>query len=444
MKILPLLLAGATLLSPAAYSSPEKQHHSLPYKLSESVRLNAESKEPFERGMVYGRELVGDKAKYRLFFFDAGNNSITPDDMLRVDATYSDTTTGRVVDNFHDRGVNGFDAADKYHTDELTPQGFFCREYPSEVNELAVEDINRRYLSVLNDVSVLIQKEGATPADLQYEKDKTELFYQMLEKEIIQGKPVVVSCYVGLWGDSNMPEHDLHWGKKHGVWRMLERAPRDTLVSRLLTYHDWKLLYSAAAETDPVRTNVYHMTIHPNTFWRSHGVSQPFDVVLSLQAYRDRSAAFNAAEAGIKSDTGGVLQLPNYGLIDLGAEADIVGYMGHNIGFDGLLRDPLPGASTTTRGVFAIGCSTSGILSSGQYSPSIDMSKNLETPHTISLAFTKSFMAPEGYTLLPLIDGISAGVSLGELRNECNHAYKEFQVIEGKQKKPGDVFIVKP
>lgn len=262
-------------------------------------------------------------------------------------------------------------------------------------------------------------------------RQKKELapFYTHLATYFTKGKPLIIATYAGLWFGGD-PEHNLHWGSYYGPFRMFERSREDKQIAGNYAFSSWKREKLQKKETDPVRTAVYSMRVQPNKFWQDIGVHAPFTVYQVFQVYSDlRQAAIDMA-LNLKASKGENILLEDK-VIDLGRDAQVIGYNGHNFYYDGPFSGlkHIQSVPEREKGVFVIGCNTKRFFRDDCVGRNI-----------YGLAFTTSFMAPEGYNLLALADGIAQGMDGRQLAQYMDNKYRYFQVLGG-QAAPGPLFV---
>ena len=299
-------------------------------------------------------------------------------------------------------------------------------------------------LAVLS-VSISIAGSAETPVpnsidnlDQWYKTKKLDEFYRQIAKSIKQGNPIVMVTYCGMWIDRRPPEANLHWGARFGPQRMLEIASKKGLkdpnvagdIGSQFRHDNWEEVHISVRPSDPIRVAVYKLSVEPNENWRDFGVTEVFEIYNVLLAYSDLKKAGVDSTLNLKKDKGLVIPLQN-GKIDLGEDAAIIGYNGHNFyydgDFDGIRR--IRGHSDGVKGVFVVGCNTK------QY-----FRDDLTGRNIYGLLFTTSFMAPEGYVLLALSDAIAQAKSGREIVRQCNSSYRFFQE-KYAEKKPGPLFV---
>lgn len=264
-----------------------------------------------------------------------------------------------------------------------------------------------------------------------------ELLYQELALQLQEGKPIVITSYIGLWYDhQNEPERNLYWGNMGGHYFLFKNSPSiQNLASRYrnnaglrriagnisravtgnLTNYKWVQVYYHKKDTDPKRIAVFKMTVEPNGFWRSKGVEKPFAIYNVMFAYSDMKKCMKDMVHHLKQDRVSAIGLSQRNL-DLGQQSCIMGYIGHNIYYGGICSiDELESVSFTSKkekGLFFLGCM------SARWCP-----EKFISPHVSNLLFCETNMAPEGYIMLGLLDGLSRGLSLDELVGLCNRVY---------------------
>lgn len=276
------------------------------------------------------------------------------------------------------------------------------------------------------------QKSLEQIAESEQWRNKKELdgLYKSLAKDIKKGKPIIFTTYLGLWVDGESPEKNLYWGKKEGHFRMFERAKKDSHIIKNFKNHNWNRIYYEENKKDPLRTVVYNIKVKPNNFWKKHKIKNNFNIQHVYLVYEDIRKAGIDMTLHLKQDKAKTIKI-NKKEINLGKESRIVGYNGHNFYYDGDFPElhQIKGIPENIKAVYSIGCNTA------HFFKDVLIDKNI-----YGLLFTTSFMAPEGYNLLGLIDGVAQGKSGKEIAENCNRTYRYFQVLGG-QKKPGNLFV---
>tara|TARA_Y100000034_G_C6884161_1_gene405705 strand:- start:751 stop:1761 length:1011 start_codon:yes stop_codon:yes gene_type:complete len=281
----------------------------------------------------------------------------------------------------------------------------------------------------------------------EWEKPRSfDGLYEEIAKDLRNGEPLIISTYAGLWGSGNEPERNLHWGSFYGPFSMFDRSKKDKHIDKNYENHEWSKIFFEENDYDPVRIAAFEMDMEPNGFWRNMGVDEKFKVYHVMQSYEDLELAGSDLNRNFRNNEGIVINLDD-GAIKTG-DARIVGYNGHNYYFDrwssiefdseGNIEYTLnfdteyPTHSDVPKdpkGVFSIGCMTKDFFRD-----------DLIDEKVYGVAFTTSLMAPEGYNLLALADGILQGLNGEELAKKMNESYRYFQVLGG-QRKPGPLFV---
>ena len=268
--------------------------------------------------------------------------------------------------------------------------------------------------------------------DDEHWRSKRELdgLYDALAQDVMDEKPIVFTTYIGLWGNGEPPEENLYWGKREGHFKMFERAKTDPHIAKSFKNHDWDRIHYEEREEDPLRIAVYNQNIEPNEFWRNKGVEKPFEMKHVCLAYDDIRKAGKELTLHLKQDEARIINVEGE-QIDLAQDSRLMGYNGHNFYYDGDFPDlhQIKGQPDRVKGVYSIGCKTA------YFFDNVFIDKNI-----FGLLFTTSFMAPEGYNLLSLTDSVAQGNSGREIAENCNEAYKYFQVLGG-QRRPGKLFV---
>ncbi|MBI4170294.1 MAG: hypothetical protein HY514_01260 [Candidatus Aenigmarchaeota archaeon] len=258
-------------------------------------------------------------------------------------------------------------------------------------------------------------------------ESKFERLYRRIAEDVHDGKPLIIITYAGLWPDGKQPENNIHWGTYHGPWRMFRQISKDARISRQYRTN-WEELSLERDVYDPVRSAVFTAKCSSER-WVKMGAPKEFDVYMVFHAFRNlRAGAVRMAEH-LKHDAA---QSISAGAKKLRLEdAQIVGYNGHNFYYDGPFYGlkHVKGSPKRQKGVFVIGCDTKPFFRD-----------DLVDTNVTGVAFTTSFMAPEGYNILAMADGLSKAAPGPELARAMNESYRHWQMSTGN-KRPGDLFV---
>jgi hypothetical protein len=268
-----------------------------------------------------------------------------------------------------------------------------------------------------------------------------DTLYPALAADVKAGKPITIATYIGLWYTYNDdPERNLYWGALYGHKTMFEVAAGRYRNGRIqahlpqdYTFVAWRRLRLVEADRDPRRIAVYEMRVAPNAEWRALGIEAPFVVRQVFVVYSDMERAVRDLASAAKRDEGVRIRLDDGGEIDVGRDARILGYSGHNVyygeacGIDDL--ETLEATTSRTKGLFFFGCQ------SYQCAPEKFLGEN-----RIGMLFTSSNMAPEGYLSLGLADAIAQGWSGERLRGHLDRIYRRWQE-RGNGTRPGALFL---
>ena len=284
-------------------------------------------------------------------------------------------------------------------------------------------------IAVLFSLSLVIFRSNAFSLEI-------DQMYSDFAAQLQEGKPIVVTSYIGLWYDNNHePEKNLYWGNlggqyflfnnSNGIGKLPDRYRAGSLknvatnisnaVVDSLKNYKWERVYLLKKDDDPMRIAIFKMTVFPNEFWRSKGVSEPFDIYNVMLAYSNMERSMADMVRHLKQNSACILEGKDLHL-DLGKQSRIMGYIGHNIYYGGTCSidnlQVLPFTSEDKKGLFFLGCQSFKWCTD-----------KFEGPQVANLLFCKTNMAPEGYIMLSLLDGISQGLSSGELVKLCNRVY---------------------
>ena len=260
-------------------------------------------------------------------------------------------------------------------------------------------------------------------------------FYDQMAEKIIAREPLIFAVYAGLWNDGKPPESNYHWGSKYGIYSMFDRAGNDPHIRQNYTHHQWTKIKFQKQANDPVRLAVFENEIQPNDFWKAKGVYSPFKIYVAFMAYTDLQDAGSDLVQNLEKSQAPIFTLDNGIKLDLGG-AVAAGYNGHNYYYDISRRMRSLGMvpkvkkmPAETKGVFVICCHSKN-----------EYRQDFVDENLYALAFTTSRMAPEGYNLLALFDGIAQGLDGGQLKDKMDKGYRLFQVMGG-QSTPGPLFV---
>lgn len=263
-------------------------------------------------------------------------------------------------------------------------------------------------------------------------------FYARLAEDLKAGRPLVVAGYCGLWfAHEDEPERNLNWGTREAHWRLFERIVRGgEPLGRRYRLTRWTRVHSTVSDADPVRVAVYRAEARPDRRWQALGVERPFPVYLALLAYTEREEAGVAAVRALRRDEGLRIALDDGGVLDLGRDAQAVGYLGHNFfydhedfGYDGLAR--IEGAPSRPKGFFAIGCHTARVPGFPE----------VVGPNVHVLLMSRSFMAVPGWPTLALVDGVARAQSSRELVDHADAAYRFYHHRYDPDERVGRPFV---
>jgi len=263
-------------------------------------------------------------------------------------------------------------------------------------------------------------------------------FYARVAEDLRAGRPLVVAAFCGLWFvHEDDPERNLNWGTREAHWRLLERATRGRApLGKRFRLTRWIRVYSASAAADPVRVAVYRAEATPDRRWRALGVERPFPVYLALLAYAEREQAGVAAVRALRLEEGPKLALEDGVTLDLGRDAQAVGYLGHNFfydypdfAYDGLAA--VRGTPPRPKGFFAIACNTGLVPGFPQ----------VVGPNVHVLLMTRSFMAVPGWPTLALVDGLSRAFASRELVDHADEAYRFYHHLYDPDERVGRPFV---
>ncbi|MFC1586683.1 hypothetical protein ACFL54_00095 [Planctomycetota bacterium] len=259
------------------------------------------------------------------------------------------------------------------------------------------------------------------------EGKKLNDLYKRIASDLQKGQALVVTVHVALCdnqyqgivpvpaslGNGDDPGNNLYWGAMYGLYGEFNRAK------------DWKrVFYRKSHNCDILETVIYRKKFEANPFWRNLQVSDSFDLYLIGKAWRGRYIA-KAGEAFTRNtftDIPEKIQLENGITLNAGGQSHVVGFIGHNY-LGEIARDKYPFNTikrnqSLEKGAFILACVS--YPSFGQH---------IINQYTHNLAMTKSFMAPESYTVRYLLDSLAAGNEHTDFHNACAKAYGKYQRI---------------
>ena len=275
---------------------------------------------------------------------------------------------------------------------------------------------------------------GCKPRSWQYGKS-LDGFYDQMANKIKTDKHLIISIYAGLWTDGRPPESNFHWGSKYGIFSMFNRSQNDPLIRQVYTNYRWRRIHLVENPNDPIRVAVFENEIEPNTFWKSKGILAPFKVYAVFLAYEDLIQAGEDLADNVGDAQAITVSLNNGFNLDL-SESIMAGYNGHNYYYDIAFRlrswgkiPKLKKIPKEEKGVFIICCHSK-----------TEYRSDFIDENVYALGFTTSRMAPEGYNLLAMFDGITQGLDGKVLKKKMDESYRYFQV-HGGNSPPGPLFV---
>ncbi len=263
-----------------------------------------------------------------------------------------------------------------------------------------------------------------------------DALYRGMAEDLKKGQPIIATSYIGLWYDHNdNPERNLYWGNMGGHYFLFKNSGSlETLPNRYrngalqqvagnirtavidnLAHYKWSRAFYRESKSDPKRVAVFKIVIEPGKFRTNHGARDAITIYNVMLAYSDMEECMKDMVLHLKQDRAREIRLQGTTL-NLGAESRIMGYIGHNIYYGGACGidslESIPYTSKMKKGLFILGCQ------------SARWCKNkFESPLVANLLLTRTNMAPEGYIMLALLDGVARGTRERDLVSICNRVY---------------------
>lgn len=289
-------------------------------------------------------------------------------------------------------------------------------------------------------VSSLVCFAGLAAAESDAEKWRKpralDPLYERIAEDLNAKKPLVIASYYGMWqARADQPDRNLNWGVYYGHKTMLLRAQSDKHIAKNYEHTDWKLVHRQKGDEDPMRLLVLHQKIEPNARWKKLGVTEPFDVYLVMEAWKNQEKAAIAMVRSLRQNKGRAIEIDDDTTIDTGA-AQVTGYFGHNFFYDyadfrwqGL--DRIKGEVERPTGVFAVGCKTARVPGVGR----------LITENAFAVLYSRTLMASEGYSTLALADGLVRALDSEAMVGLADRTYRYFQTLAKPDRRVGKPFV---
>ena len=294
--------------------------------------------------------------------------------------------------------------------------------------------LTHKLLICLPLIIMALTSTGCKTSGWQHAK-KLDGFYDRMAEKILNNEPIIISVYAGLWNDGKPPESNFHWGSRFGIYSMFDRAKNDKKISQQYLNANWRKIYFEVQHEDPVRIAVFENRIQPNKFWSEKGVDRAFSIYSVFMAYENLFDAGSELAENLGYGHASKLTLQDGTELDLG-ESIAAGYNGHNYYYEIMYRlrswgfvPKIKKRPDEVKGVFVICCHSK-----------TEYRKYFIDENIFALALTTSRMAPEGYNLLALFDGISLGLNGKDLKDKMDQSYRYFQVLGGNSP-PGPLFV---
>ncbi|MFA5114274.1 MAG: hypothetical protein WC529_08275 [Candidatus Margulisiibacteriota bacterium] len=238
-------------------------------------------------------------------------------------------------------------------------------------------------------------------------------FYQEVAADLRAGKPLVMEAHVVLWdwtftgagkgsswANGRKPETNLYWGAGYGLYTMLKKDKQ------------WELV------KDEPRQAVFRRAIKPSGQWKNLGVTEPFTayVVLDMHYANEIVGGYRAFAEDLVGSEPEPIALPDGSMIEAGGQSRVIGLIGH-LDLDGgrVVKQTVSAPPAQKKAVFMTTC-----LSAQQFADSV------VTDNVYPLLFNTQYIAPEGYTFLPLFQGVAEGRSAKEILNAARSGYQHY------------------
>jgi hypothetical protein len=217
-----------------------------------------------------------------------------------------------------------------------------------------------------------------------------------------------IECGSSRAGDPANLEHNLYWGAVFGHKRHFSRKASA-----------YRLVSTSHEQPGVLERAVFRRAASGAPFGRE----SPVDVVLVLDAVHGEQidaavdAAYRAAERGERVTF-------REGEADRTLKVDVIGFAGHNRMMDG--KEPPAALEKKDKTVMPI---PSFVLAcrSREY-----WQAPLEARGSVPLVLTRDLVAPEGYVLEALVDGLARNEARPAIRKRVVAAYAKWQRIEEK------------
>lgn len=250
--------------------------------------------------------------------------------------------------------------------------------------------------------------------------------YDDVAADLIAGRPLVVQVHVPLCdndvlrcgndrlGDGDDPGRNLYWATSGGFRGWFGRRGSGwTEVHR-----------GRGPEADVLEVRVWRRQVAPGGTLRARGVRRPFPVYVVATAWRGE--AIQSAMAAFGADlygTGAVRRVSLSGggakgtVIDAGAAAQVVAFVGHNGWMDvGEVSWPAAPPDARRKGAIAIACLTEDYLADA-----------VPSARRVPLLFTRSLLFAGAHSLEGAVRAFAEGRGLLAIRDGAAAAYAEGQ-----------------
>jgi hypothetical protein len=238
-------------------------------------------------------------------------------------------------------------------------------------------------------------------------------FYKEIAADLQAGKPLVIEAHVVLWdwtftgagrgsnwANGRQPETNLYWGAGYGVYNMMKKDKQ------------WKMVKDEGGQA------VFRREIKPGEQWKNLGVTEPFTayVVLNMHYADEIVSGYREFARAVSGQRQELIRLPDGSELEAGGKSRVVGLIGH-MDIDGgrALAKTMTTAPEQQKAVFMTTC-----LSAQQFADTVAVD------NVYPLLFNTQYIAPEGYTFLPLFQGLAEGRSGKELLNAARSGYQQY------------------
>jgi len=283
---------------------------------------------------------------------------------------------------------------------------------------------NRRgFLSTLGlgaTAGLRINRAWAADPDDRLQADEAK-FYAALDADERAGHPLVATVLVNLtyYGKFVRLDRNMYWSGGGGYAGYFQTFHTDKPASKRLGPLHWKAIPTIAP---PPANATVHAVFHAP-------LKRP--VYLVVLGYAHGPSAISQAIAASQDADATLPLITPDGTIDAFRDARLLGFAGHNPGYDVAIA---PGASpalrrTKTVATFAIGCCTGGTVPSCQPFRVVPL---LTNPATVPLLFSDSLMTGEAFSFQAMLAGLLDRDPLPRVVDRANTEYQRVLCRNGE------------